>query len=196
LGVSAPPPGRQRWLLPALVVVLSVTVGGGLLAREVYRQPDQAQPAGFVVLPSASASPSQEPGPGTVGLTPDAAAHPEGETIRGVLQAYFDAITDNDYAKWLGAVSDRRAQTKTREQLGRDYRSTHDGSVVVYRIESQGAGSLRVLVGFTSVQQPQDAPADAPFPCLHWRLVLPMVFESNVWKIDVAPSVPPEKDKC
>ena len=62
-------PDRQRWLIPALIVLLSSTIGGGLLARELYRPADLEPviPAPPTVPSSLSAA--EQPGPTTVELT-------------------------------------------------------------------------------------------------------------------------------
>ena len=83
--MTAQPASRQRWLVPVLVVVVSVTVGGGLLARELYRRP-QASPSEPIVVATSTAplSPAQEPGPDKVGVTPQAAMHPQDDAVRNV----------------------------------------------------------------------------------------------------------------
>jgi hypothetical protein len=83
-------PGRQRWLVPVLIVVVSLTVGAGLLARELYRLPDDSA-AQTVTVPTTSAlSPEEQPGPPMVELAPGAAAHPAHESVRQLLQTHFD----------------------------------------------------------------------------------------------------------
>lgn len=188
---------RQRWLIPALVVVLSLTVAGGLLARELYRQPSE-EPILPVTQPlSSSLRPSEQPGPRTVGLTADATAHPQHEQVRAVLQSYFDAINNRDYGQWASSVSAERRQNKTRNEWTGEYRSTKDGSILVYRIETVEPAQLRVLVAFTSTQELSDAPVGVPETCIHWWLILPVVLQDGRWRLDaVAPGTTPERQKC
>jgi hypothetical protein len=187
---SVPPaPARQRWLIPALIVVVSVTIGGGLLAREVYKQPDVDPPlaAGVVVStpPPTSLSPEQQPGPDTVTLTPDAGDHPQGEVLRKLYQSYFDAINQRDYAKWEGTVTEKQGMS---QGLGLDgFKSTKDGSPTIYRIETAPDNNLRVLIGFTSTQKVVDAPPELPAPCTKLLLVMRVAIENGNWKIDTVP---------
>lgn len=198
--VSAVPvsPSPHRWLLPVLIVVVSLMVGGGLLARELYRVPDP-EPNAILALPSSTTRPlAQQPGPGTVELTPDAAAHPQHEVIRELLQTYFDSINSRDYDQWKTTVTKARIQAKSRQSWLQDYQSTKDGSILVYRIDAVSDQDLRVLVGFTSVQDPADAPDElSEASCVHWKLTLPVTLESGRWKVDtVAGYTTPEVTKC
>lgn len=197
--MTTPAPGsRQRWLVPVVVVVLSVTVGGGFLARELYRQPDQPadDPSVSTSAPS-SASGSEPTGVGAVGMTDDAKAHPQAEAIRGLLQKYFGAINDKKYGQWANvASSDRLAQQSAGDWM-KGVRTTEDSDALIYRIERGSGSSLRVLVGFTSRQDLADAPAYFQEPCIKWRLVLPVITERSGLKIDATdPGPPPEHEKC
>jgi hypothetical protein len=190
-------PARQRWLIPTLIVVLSVTIGGGLLLREVYRPAVIEQPSTAPPLPeSSSLSPGEQPGPGLVVLSPDVLDHPQSQAVNTLIQDYFDAINKKDYPKWLAAVSAERRQTKTKAEWQSDYRSTKDGSILVYRVETVSPGQLRVFVGFTSTQDLVDAPSGFPETCVRWRLILPVVSEENRLRVDVTLTGTPEREKC
>ncbi|MEW2502338.1 MULTISPECIES: hypothetical protein [unclassified Amycolatopsis] len=192
-----PAPARQRWLVPVLVVVLSITVGGGLLARELYRRP--VVDTGDSIAPTTPTSVDKEdqPGPGDVKVTEDAARHPDDNAVRAVLQEYFDGINHHDYDQWARSASKGRIEQTSRAQWTKDYKSTKDGSILLYRIEPGAGSSLRVLVGFTSTQSSNEAPEALREGCIHWRLVLPMVLEGGDYKIDtVTPGTLPEQEKC
>ena len=179
-------------------MVLSLIVGGGLLARELYRAPDQ-RPDTMLGLPSSTARPlAQQPGPGRVELTPDAALHPQHEVIQQLLQTYFDAINNLDYDQWKTTVTKTRIQAKPRADWLKDYASTKDGSILVYRIDALTDQELRVLIGFTSVQDPSKAPDELPdASCVQWRLALPLTQEAGRWKVDtVAGYTTPEVTRC
>ncbi|OZM70287.1 hypothetical protein CFN78_26490 [Amycolatopsis antarctica] len=196
---SSTTPARQRWLVPVLVAVVALTVGGGLLVRELYRQPLNAQTRSNVIA-TPSATPlrlDQQPGARTVDMTPDASAHPEDEAVRALLQTYFDAINDRSYERWKTTVSADRARTKTESVWLDEYGSTRDGSIIVYRIESAPDENLQVLVGFTSTQDLVDAPPDLQEECIRWRLALPVVREGGQWKVDTVPTRSvPEQMAC
>ncbi|WP_410676446.1 hypothetical protein [Amycolatopsis sp. cmx-4-68] len=199
--MTAPAPSsRQRWLVPVVVVVLSVTVGGGLLARELYRRPDQLA-ADTSAPVSAPSSAGGEPGAaGTVQMTDDARTHPQAEAVRTLLQTYFDAINRKQYQQWTTVVTAERVAEQPFNDWKAGIRTTVDSDAVVYRIERGAGSSLRVLVGFTSRQKPEDAPAFFPEPCIKWRLVLPVVVvqgASTTLRIDAVEKGPqPEHEKC
>lgn len=199
--VSVPPapPSRQRWLIPVLVVVLSITVAGGLLARELYRRPDAPRPAdGEVIAPPVTTSDAsgEKPGPDRVEVTADAANHPQDEAVRSVLQAYFKALNAKDYDAWAETVSDARRAKTPEADWHRNFQSTKDGSIRLYRIEPGAQGSLRALVGFTSTQSLNEAPVDFPHECIRWRLVLPLKFEHGSYRIDTVDGTATEHDVC
>ncbi|WP_328443131.1 MULTISPECIES: hypothetical protein [unclassified Amycolatopsis] len=189
---------RQRWLVPVVVVVLSVTVGGGLLARELYRRPDQ--PAGDASAPVTvpqSATGRQPTEPDVVGMTPDAQSHPRADEVRKVLETYFSAINAQQYSQWTSVVTSERAAQQPPGAWKAGIKTTKDSEAVVYRIERGSGTSLRVLVGFRSEQAVEDAPTWFPEPCIQWRLVLPMVVEKSALRIAAVDSgPPPEHQKC
>ena len=194
--MSAPPAAPPRWLAPVVIVVVSIMVGGGLLARELYRLPD-ATPDAILAQSTAARPLAQQPGPGSVELTPDAATHPQHATVRTLLQTYFDAINNRDYDRWKTAVTRERVQAKPKANWLADYHSTRDGSILVYRIDPVSDQQLRVLIGFTSTQDIADAPPELQAACIHWRLALPLVVESGAWKVDtVTGSTTPELTRC
>ena len=183
-------------MLPVVLVVMIITAAGGLVARAVYAAPDSSTPS--TVVPNERAVPaSQQPGPPEVMATSDAAKHPLHGTAHGLLQVYFDAINAKDYAKWRSVVSSKRAKNQPERDWRTAYRTTRDGSIVIQRIESGPADSARVLLSFTSVQDPQDAPLEMQVACIHWRVVFPLSVEDGEWKLDSGPtSAAPQHDRC
>ncbi len=181
-----------------LVVVLSVTVAGGLLARELYRRPDQPDPGGGTVAPSTTNDgvPRELPGPGRVEVTADAAGHPDGNTVREVLQSYFDAVNSKDYRAWTTTVSEERRSKMPESRWRHDFQSTKDGTITVYRIEPGAQSTLRVLVRFISTQSLDEAPPDFKQPCIRWNLMLPLKFEQGQYRIDVTDGASALRAKC
>lgn len=199
VSVHPAPPSRQRWLIPVLVVVLSITVAGGLLARELYRRPDSPRAAdGEAMAPSATTSggAADKSGAIEVGVTPDAQNHPQDEAVRTVLKAYFTAVNQKDYDAWAETVSDARRSKMPEYDFHRSFQSTKDVDVMLYRIEPGAQGTLRALVGFTSTQSLNEAPVDFQEKCIHWRLVLPMKYEHGSYRIDTVDGTATEHDKC
>ncbi|MGH3758831.1 hypothetical protein [Actinophytocola sp.] len=187
---------RQLWLLPVLLITVIATAVGGLLARTWYEDPGPTTPA--AVIPSSTTVPSSDqPGTREVQGTPDASQHPLYETVRGLLQRYFGAINERDYAAWQRAVTSERVERQPRERWLKDYRTTKDGSAVIYRIElDEDDDSARVLMTFTSTQAEEDAPAELPADCINWNVVFALVLEDD-WKLDASPAgASPQHERC
>jgi hypothetical protein len=197
--VTTPAPSsRQRWLVPVVVVVLSVTVGGGLLARELYRRPDQPAPDTSAPATSQASASTGAPAPsGAVAMMPDAQFHPQADQVRKVLETYFAAINAQKYQQWTSVVTAERVAQQPVTTWKNGIRTTKDTDAVVYRIERGSGSSLRVLVGFRSEQNVEDAPDWFPEPCIQWRLVMPMVVENSALRIAaVDGGLQPEHQKC
>lgn len=170
-----------RWVLPVVLVAMIATAVGALVARQIYAEPETSP---SVVLPSDHPlPPNEQPGDTTVAGTSDATEHPLYETVRQLLQTYFDAINDRRYEQWRTVVT-RNLGKIPEEKWRADYRSSKDGSIVVRRIETGPPNTARVLVSFTSVQDLEHAPYELPAECIHWRLVLPFTVEDGTWKLD------------
>lgn len=178
-----------------LLITVIATAVGALLARTWYEDPGpQAPPA---VIPSPSVSPSEPPGPRAVKGTLDATGHPLFGTVRELLQRYFDAINNKDYAAWQGTVIEERAERQPRDRWLRDFRTTRDGNAVIYRIEMSENDTARVLLTFTSVQDPADAPRELPAACINWSVVFPIVLVGDGWKLDASPAgASPQHERC
>ncbi|MGX7826968.1 hypothetical protein ACTG9Q_17930 [Actinokineospora sp. 24-640] len=187
---------RQSWLLPAVLLAVMVTAAGGLLARDLYAETPVTPPA---ILPtSTSALPvAEQPGRRDVQGTQDATRHPMYETVRQLLQTHFDAINGRSYERWMTTVTSTVTKHRPEEDWRAAYRSTQDGSVVVYRVESGPAESARVFLSFVSTQDVADAPLELPEECIRWHVVYAVVIENGAWRIDAgATGASPQHDPC
>ncbi|RZS38825.1 hypothetical protein EV193_10434 [Herbihabitans rhizosphaerae] len=187
---------RARWVGPLLVVVIALAAAVGVIGREIYRQ-QPAKTAAAPVLPSTSFMPdSALPGSPAVQATADAADHPMFETARKLLQSYFDAINSRQYDLWRSVVTRERAASQPEPKWRSDFKSTTDGSIIMYRIHG-GQGDARILLGFISKQNPADAPLELPERCIRWRVVFALTVENNAWKIDAGSAgASPQHEKC
>lgn len=187
---------RQLWLLPVLLITVIATAIGGLLTRMLYEDPGPQLPSA-VVSPQTSIPPSEQPGPATVEGTLDATSHPLYETVRELMQRYFDAINSHDYQAWQRTVTRERIEATDEATWRANYRTTQDGSILIYRIELGERDTARVLMTFTSVQNPANAPKELPAPCIHWNVVFPLVEKPDGWKLDSsAASASPQHEAC
>jgi hypothetical protein len=173
---------RRGWVLLAVVVlVLAGVVGTRVLLREL--QPT-AGAAPIVNNPSPHAP---EPGPATVMLVEDVAAHPDADRVRRALQKYFDAINAGDYKLWRSTVTPQRARDTGETAWRNQYRSTIDGSIVLHRLEPRAGGGLVALLSFTSLQNPADAPPELPVRCLRWWVSYPLIGEGDELRLSPGP---------
>ncbi|WP_018683051.1 hypothetical protein [Actinokineospora enzanensis] len=196
---KAPGQERQRWLLPAILVAVVIAAAAAMVARELYAAAaDKGQATSTAILPSQNVLPeSARPGPRDVRATQDAIQHPLYEAVRQLLQTHFDAINGKNYARWRTTVTDARAKDLPEDTWRASYRTTQDGSIVVYRIETGPTNSARVLLTFVSKQDPADAPLELPAECIRWNVIFPLTLADGEWRIDAgATSASPQHDRC
>ncbi|WP_436495512.1 hypothetical protein [Actinokineospora sp. HUAS TT18] len=188
---------RQQWVWPAVLVAVVLTAAASLLARELYAD-ERAEAPPSAVLPSEGSLPvSEQPGHRDVRGTQDAIQHPMYETVRQLLQTYFDAINGKNYARWQTTVTADRIKNMPESTWRASYRSTLDGSIVVYRIDTGPADSARVMLRFISKQDVADAPLELPVGCIRWSVIFPMVVEDDVWKLAGGPTgATPQHEAC
>jgi hypothetical protein len=189
--VSTEPSRPARWwIAPVLGAVVVVTAAAALVAHNTYQRPASAAVAStapVVVAPESTSVPStEEPGSPVVSITPDVAHFPLRTQVRQLLQTYFDAINSHSYRQWRSVVTPSLASTQTERQYEQGYRTTHDGTIVVYRVDTTLNSGLRVLLTFHSTQAAEDAPKTFPHDCIVWHLVWPLAWNpaANAWKID------------
>jgi hypothetical protein len=174
-------------LLLGVVVVVLLGTGAALTISGAQRRA-AAGPAGPPRVsasssPAGSAPPAQATaatrtgartaattGPSTnltVQLAPAARSHPRAEQVQDLLQAYFDAINNHDYAAWSVVVTTAQSERQNSDRWLDAYASTVDSSIW---IQSLSGSPLRAAVRFTSEQDPDLAPPDLQVRCIDWVL--------------------------
>jgi hypothetical protein len=183
-----------------LGVVVVATAVTALVAHSRYQRPAPGAAPSVVVATGTTTMPSSaEPGPANVSVTPEVQHSALAGQIQQLAQNYFDAINNKRYAEWQSVVTRSLARSKSEEAFLKGYESTHDGSIVVYRVDGTPASGLRALVTFHSVQEVADTPAGSPFPCLAWQVVWPLAFNNSDghWKIDAGTTTDsPQRQAC
>jgi hypothetical protein len=184
-----------------LLITVIATALGALVARSLYAdQPPQTPSA---IEPSPSSVPrDKQPGSSDVQGTTDAVAHPLYNTLHGLLQQYFKAINTKDYAAWSATVTAGRRETQPEKVWQNDYKTTRDGNIIIYRIETSGGehsggDTAQILMHFTSTQDPADAPPELPVDCIDWNVVWSFALEKGEWKLaSGSTSASPQHDPC
>jgi hypothetical protein len=183
---SDPSRPNRWWIAPVLGVVVVATAAAALVVQGVYQQ-QPANSAPVVVSTGSSSVPrGAEPGSSVVSVTPDVVKFAQHTEVQQLFQAYFDAINTKQYDKWRSVVTSDLADEEPRALFLNGYRSTRDGSIVVYRVDNAPDRGLRVLLTFHSVQAVADAPAKFPYGCVAWQVVSPLSWDTQQkgWKID------------
>jgi hypothetical protein len=200
---ARPAPPRRRWRGTALILAGSALLAAGIGAG--YR-------AGLAAGDRAAASPTDAPGAagpstaettGTTGATgtalptggpsrsgivevaPALVGRPETAAVVGVLTAYFTAINRRDYPAYRATVVMRPSVPQSEPDFRRRFRSTRDDDVRLLGLRPGDGGSWVASVGFTSRQDPADAP-DRTSACLRWSIAFPLVPAGDGFLIDAA----------
>lgn len=176
--------------------MLVLAVGAGLLLRDPAPEPAAAPSAGVTSTAIRPMAPGEQPGPQMVRFAADAAEHPARDAVQDLLQGHFDAINFGDYARWASTVVAERAAGTPEDEWREQYATTIDGSIQVHRMEPRPGGGLTVLLSFISVQDPADAPEDAPYRCLHWHVSYPVVTESEELRLGPGDPDTSRKSRC
>lgn len=178
-----------------LAVLAAAVVAGAVLRGPVVETVD-SDPSQSPTPTTTPLSRDEQPGPRTVTFTEGAADHPDRDGVRALLQGHFDAINLRDYRRWTTTVISDRVATTPEAAWREQYRSTTDGGILVHRLEPRFGGGLTVLLSFTSVQDPADAPEDMPYDCLRWRVTYSVVSESGRLRLGPADPGTSQRAPC
>lgn len=189
---TRPPAPKRSWVTPVAGFTLVLTIVGGLAVREIYRQPANAVPPSVVGTQVTTTSPVPSPGSAApsqlVLLTADAGSYDyqlSGETLKDLLNDYFDSINRGNYNEWASVVTANLQGEHPRSDWLNQYHTVEDSDVIVYRVdEAPQGGGLRVLLAFTSRQDPAYAPPDFQYGCIRWQTVYSLTQERGHWRID------------
>ena len=124
---------------------------------------------------ASSAQPETDPSAAPVGpsnnltvmMSPAVRSHPRSQEVQQLLQSYFDAINQHDYASWVQSVTGDLAARQNNQQWLLAYATTVDSSIWM---QSMSDDPLQVHLQFTSQQDADLAPADLQVDCIHWTL--------------------------
>ncbi len=156
---------------------LAGTAGAGQRSTVAVRTPSTSPGPAAAAAPTAHPAVTTGSGPVTrslgpsnnltVQMTPAVRSHPRSAAAQQLLQGYFDAINQHDYASWTQVVSPAMAARQDSAGWLQAYATTVDSSIWM---ESMSDDPLQVRMRFTSVQDPDLAPRDLPLDCIDWTL--------------------------
>jgi hypothetical protein len=194
---AGPPPsaGRGRAALGiALVAVAVLAVGGGafalvsaLTAHKSAGRP-AAQAGGTVpASPAAGAAPASPASPGaTVVVAPAVTGNPAAPGVRALLERYFTAINDHDYAAYSALLDPRMREQNPASTFASGYATTRDSAETLTAISAAGGGELAATVSFTSHQSPADSINNSS--CTAWTITLYLRPQGSSYLIDAPPT--------
>jgi hypothetical protein len=178
-----------KWGVPLVGVVLLAAAVGGLGARHLDNRDLSVALLDKPPLPSASPAqgpPGKEPGSSVVEFSPGAEEHPDSGKVRWLLQIHFLSINEKRYDQWATTVVAAKRQELPESKWRNEYSTTTDGTIKVHEIEPGPDDSLRVMLSFTSVQDPSHAPPQVRERCVRWRVVYPLLQDSNDLRLDTS----------
>ena len=134
--------------------------------------------------PASSAQPETDPSTAPVGpsnnltvmMSPAVRSHPRSQEVQQLLQSYFDAINQHDYASWTQSVTGALASRQNNQQWLLAYATTVDSSIWM---QSMSDDPLQVHLQFTSQQDADLAPSDLQVDCIHWTLTYQFVSQDG-----------------
>ncbi|HEX3789023.1 MAG TPA: hypothetical protein VHW44_14255 [Pseudonocardiaceae bacterium] len=179
---SRPDRPNRWWLAPVIGLVVLFAAGSGLAARTIYqRAADTSVATGASTPPRTTGPSSASPAPntGTVQLLADASAYPQSAQVAALLQTYFDAVNNGNYGLWRKSVITKLAQQNPEASWQAGRQTTSDRQISVFRIDAAPDDELRVLVTFTSRQEPAYAPQPDPTDCTHWQNIMSLARGSS-----------------
>jgi len=191
----ARPPGRRRYRLRGLVLVLVglVLLSAGVVVgyqagRRAPESPAAVASSGISTTAPAPSAARPAPTPnqrGLVQVAPALAQRPETAEVRRLLTAYFTAINRRDFDAYRETLVTRTGLPETEAEFQRRYRSTVDSDVRLLGLRSDGEAGYVASVAFTSRQDPVDAP-DGGSDCLRWSIAFPLVATGDTLRIEAA----------
>lgn len=129
--------------------------------------------------PAASTDPTQQSGPSnnlTVQMSDEARSDDRAGEAQQLLQSYFDAINQHNYASWTQTVAAAASRSQNSAQWLQAYATTVDSSIMMQSVQDD---PLEVTVSFISQQDKDLAPKALPVSCIRWTLTYQLLTEGG-----------------
>ncbi|GAA4877409.1 hypothetical protein [Actinomycetospora straminea] len=161
---------RPGIVMPVVLVVALtlLVVAGALLGARAAAVGRSAVGDTGPVLAGVDLPGDGSAGPPTVVLSASAAAHPQADAVRDLVQRWTDARNAGDLAAYRATlVPDARVDPATFTDTARTQRV---GSVVIRRLDPVAGGEIVVPLGYVTTQDPAVAPPDVRVQRLCWQI--------------------------
>ncbi len=136
--------------------------------------------------PAASGAPGADHGVSDVAVAPPATGNPALPQVKTLLQRYFTAINQHDYAAYASLLDPQVRQQSTPAAFYSGDGSTTDSDETLTGISAASSGGVAAAVTFTSHQQPADSPDNSA--CDDWSITLYLVPDGAGYLIGLPPS--------
>lgn len=110
---------------------------------------------------------------------------PDLQAVTALLQSYFTAINQHDYAAYASLLAPSMLQQNSASGFASGYGSTADTDEILTAISATSSG-LAATVTFTSTQQPAESPDNSS--CDDWDITLYLAPGGSGYLIQVPPS--------
>jgi hypothetical protein len=119
-------------------------------------------------------------------VAPSAEGGPDLQAVTTLLQSYFTAINQHDYAAYTSLLAPSMAQQNPASVFASGYGSTTDTDETLTALSATGSSGLAATVTFTSSQQPAESPDNSS--CDEWIITLYLVPGGTGYLIQAPPS--------
>jgi hypothetical protein len=117
-------------------------------------------------------------------VAPSAEGGPDLQAVTTLLQSYFTAINQHDYAAYTSLLAPSMAQQNPASVFASG--STTDTDETLTALSATGSSGLAATVTFTSSQQPAESPDNSS--CDEWIITLYLVPGGTGYLIQAPPS--------
>jgi hypothetical protein len=203
------PPGRRNLIIAVAAAVIVIGAAGGAYAlvaghghgKAAAQPTETASIAASQAAPVSSApvSPTASSGTGVavasggasspgaqVAVAPAAAGNPAAPQVTALVNRYFTAINQHDYAAYASLLDPQMQQQNTQSSFDSGYATTTDSAETLTGISGTGSGGLAASLTFTSQQSPADSPDNSS--CDQWSITLFLVPNGAGYLIGPPPS--------
>ena len=184
-------PRRARWLAVVAAAAVIIAGLGGAAAFELshgHGRPGLREGSAAAHARAPRSAPSPVSGHGGTGVTvaPAAGGNAAVPQVIALLDRYFSAINQHDYAAYAQLLDPQALQRSPASAFYAGDGSTTDSAETLTGMSDMSAGGVAASVTFSSHQQPADSPDRST--CDAWSITLYLVPQGTDYLIGLPPA--------
>jgi hypothetical protein len=152
--------------------------------------PTASSATGAAVASGGASNPAAggatNPAAQVVVVAPAAAGNSAAPQVTSLVDRYFTAINQHDYAAYASLLDPQMQQQNPQSSFDSGYATTTDSAETLTGISGTGSGGLAASLTFTSQQSPADSPDNSS--CDQWSITLFLVPNGTGYLIGPPPS--------